>query len=159
MGREIVSKTETAIVGISVVTKNADEMSGNGKIGNLWRRFYEEGILEKIPNKRNPGNVIAVYTDYESDETGAYRLLIGAEVEDADSVPSGMELCYILKGEYAKITSDRGPLEKVAVGAWMEIWNDADLRKARRFAADFEFYDQRAADPQNAQLDVFIGVR
>ncbi|TGK36059.1 AraC family transcriptional regulator [Leptospira gomenensis] len=159
MEREIVSKTETAVVGISIVTKNEDEISGRGKIGTLWRRFYEEGILERIPGKKNPVHVLAVYTDYESDETGAYRLLIGAEVESPENVPDGLEIRYIPKGEYTKITSERGPIEKAAVGVWTEIWGDAELKQKRKFAADFELYDQRAADPQDAQLDVFIGIR
>jgi predicted transcriptional regulator YdeE len=29
----------------------------------------------------------------------------------------------------------------------------------RVYQADFEIYDQRAADPQNLQADVYVGIR
>jgi predicted transcriptional regulator YdeE len=34
-----------------------------------------------------------------------------------------------------------------------------ELGGTRAFQTDFEIYDQRAADPENAQIDVYIGLR
>jgi predicted transcriptional regulator YdeE len=33
------------------------------------------------------------------------------------------------------------------------------LGGTRAFLTDYEVYDQRAADPQNSQIDVYIGLR
>jgi predicted transcriptional regulator YdeE len=33
-----------------------------------------------------------------------------------------------------------------------------ELGGRRAFKTDFEIYDQRAADPENAQVDVYIGL-
>ncbi|AOP35524.1 hypothetical protein A0128_17765 [Leptospira tipperaryensis] len=159
MSLDIVSKNEIQIVGISEVTKNQDEMSGNGKIPGLWNRFFAEGILEKIPNKKEPANILAVYTDYESDETGKYRILIGVEVTDISSIPAGMDLRKIPKGSYSKFTSETGPLVAVAVAVWQKIWSSPDLKSKRAFQSDFEVYDQRASNPESSQIDVFIGLK
>ncbi|MBM9500885.1 GyrI-like domain-containing protein [Leptospira sp. 201903071] len=159
MSLEIVSQEEIQIVGISEVTKNQDEISGNGKIGGLWNRFFAEGILDKIPHKKDPANLFAVYTDYESDETGKYRILIGAEVEDASSIPEGMILRKIPKGSYSKFTSETGPVTAVVVAVWQKIWANAELKSKRAFLADYELYDQRSSNPEAAQIEVFIGVK
>jgi predicted transcriptional regulator YdeE len=34
-----------------------------------------------------------------------------------------------------------------------------ELGGIRAFQTDYEIYDQRAADPANAQIDVYIGLR
>jgi predicted transcriptional regulator YdeE len=65
------------VVGISTRTTNAKEMSGKGVIAQQWDRFMKEGLLSKIPNKVD-SNILAVYTDYESDANGAYTYVIGA---------------------------------------------------------------------------------
>ncbi|XDD49982.1 GyrI-like domain-containing protein [Leptospira sp. WS92.C1] len=159
MSQEIVSKNEMSIVGISEITKNQDEMSGQGKIGGLWQRFFSEGIMEKIPNKKQPVNIIAVYTDYESDETGTYRILIGVEVEDSKTIPSGMILKTIPKGSYSKITTEHGPITSIVIAAWQKIWNEPELKAKRAFQADYELYDERSSNPESAQIDIFIGVK
>jgi predicted transcriptional regulator YdeE len=33
-----------------------------------------------------------------------------------------------------------------------------ELGGTRSFHTDFEIYDQRAADPENAQIDVYVGL-
>src|SRR3989442_12191457 len=67
----IITKPGFKIIGIEVRTRNPDEMSGKGKIGEIWHKFYSENILSKIPGKRGDA-VLAAYTDYESDVNGAY---------------------------------------------------------------------------------------
>jgi len=45
--------------------------------------------------------------------------------------------------------------------AWQKIWSvpASEMGGKRAFLTDFEVYDQRAADPQHAQVDIHIGVR
>jgi predicted transcriptional regulator YdeE len=48
----------------------------------------------------------------------------------------------------------------VVVKTWESIWkmSPVELGGKRRYAADFEIYDERAADHQNIVLDVFVGI-
>ena len=64
-------------------------------------------------------------------------------------------------GRYAVFTSERGPVAKVVVETWMQIWSyyESSANGERAYRADFELYDQRAADPHSAQVDIYIGVK
>lgn len=157
---KIVEQAGFTVIGISARTRNADEMSGKGVIGQQWARFMKEDLLGKIPNKAD-SNVLAVYTDYESDANGAYTFLLGAKVNSAESVPAGMAAKRIPAGRYAVFTTEKGALAKVVPETWSRIWA---LPKSapggnRSYQADYELYDQRAADSQSAQVDVYVGIR
>jgi predicted transcriptional regulator YdeE len=156
-----VDQKEFTIVGISARTNNAQEAGGNGVIAKQWDKFYKEGILDKIPNKADPA-VYAVYSDYASDRNGDYTYVIGAKVSGASSVPSGMVAKTISAGKYAVVTSQRGPIPKVIIEAWQQIWSMEDhgkLGAKRAYKTDFEVYDQRARDPQDSQIDIYVSVK
>ena len=157
---KIVEEPGFTVVGISTRTTNAKEMSGKGVIGQQWDRFMKEGLLSKIPNKVD-SNILAVYTDYESDANGAYTLLLGARVSSADNVPPGMVAKKVPAGRYAVFTSEKGFVGKVVPETWRGIWAVPKSAPGgnRAYQADFEVYDQRAADPQNAQVDIYIGIK
>jgi predicted transcriptional regulator YdeE len=104
---------------------------------------------------------VAVYTDYESDHSGEYTYLLGARVTSDSDVPAGMVERKIPAGKYAVFTSERGPAPKVVPALWMRI-NSLPQNAAgadRVYRADFEIYDERAMDPQNLQMDVYVGIR
>jgi len=156
----IVEEPGFTVVGISARTTNAIEMSGRGAIGNEWNRFIKDGLLAKIPNRVDT-NIIALYTDYESDHSGAYTFMLGAKVSSAENVPPGMVMKEVPHGEYAVFTSARGPAAKVVPESWRRI---NSLPKSapggdRTYRADFEVYGPRAADPQHAQVEIYIGIR
>jgi len=157
---KIVKGKEFIVVGISIRTTNAKEMSGNGVIARQWDRFMKEGLLNKVPNKVD-SNILAVYSDYESDVNGAYSFLLGARVSSADNVPSGMVAKQVPAGRYAVFTSEKGLVGKVVPETWSRIWAVPKSAPGgnRAYQADFEVYDQRAADPQNAQVDVYVGIK
>ena len=157
---KIVKGKEFTVVGISTRTTNAKEMSGKGAIAQQWDRFMKEGLLSKIPN-RVDSNSLAVYTDYESDANGAYTFLLGARVSSADNVPSGMVAKKVPARRYAVFTSEKGFVGKVVFETWSRIWAVPKSAPGgnRAYQADFEAYDQRAADPQNAQVDIYIGIK
>jgi len=145
---------------IATRTNNAREATSDGVIGKQWTRFIQEGLLAKIPNKLDH-SVVAVYTDYASDHNGDYTFILGAKVSLATEVPAGMVAKTIPAGRYAVFTSEKGPGSKVVPELWMKI---NSLPKSapggdRAYRADFEIYDERAADPQNLQADVYIGIR
>jgi predicted transcriptional regulator YdeE len=151
---------EFSIIGIAARTTNAKEMSGEGVIADQWERVMAGGIIEQIPNRAD-SSVIAMYTDYESDASGEYTFLIGAKVTSIDSIPEGMIAKQVPDAGYAVFTSERGPAWKVVPGMWQKIWSTpaSEMGGERAFLADFEIYDERAADPQNAVVEVWVGVK
>ena len=120
----------------------------------------KEGLLSKVPNKVD-SNILAVYSDYESDANGAYTFLLGARVSSTDNVPSGMVAKKVPAGRYAVFTSEKGFVGKVVPETWSRIWAVPKSAPGgnRAYQADFEAYDQRAADPQNAQVDIYVGIK
>jgi predicted transcriptional regulator YdeE len=156
-----VDQKEFTIIGISTRANNAQEAAGNGVIAKQWDKFYKEGILDKIPNKTDPA-IYVVYSDYASDRNGDYTYIIGAKVSDASAVPPGMVAKTISASKYAIVTSERGPIPKIIVEAWQQIWgleDQSQLGGKRAYKTDFEVYDQRARDPQDSQIDIYVSVK
>jgi predicted transcriptional regulator YdeE len=148
------------VIGISCRTDNAREAAGEGCIGKQWGRLFGEGVLGRIPN-RTDQNIVAVYAEYASDKDGEYTHVVGARVGTDAVAPAGMVKVTVPAGTYAVFTSERGPVEQVVPETWMRIWEVPKPEPGgdRAFRADFEVYDERAADPKNAVVDIYIGVR
>jgi len=87
--------------------------------------------------------------------------MIGARVKAALGIPAGMMARKVPAGHYAVFTSEGGPVEKVVVETWQKIWSatNAELGGQRAYRADFEIYDERARDPKNAQVDIYVAVK
>jgi predicted transcriptional regulator YdeE len=156
----IVEESAFSVIGIEARTNNAREMTPDGVIPKQWGRFFKESILEKIPN-RTDADILAIYTDYASDRKGDYTFILGARVSDAAVVPPGMVGKRILRARYAVLTTESGPVGKVVSEAWQEIWRLEDhsgLGGRRAYRTDFEVYDQRSRDPQNSQVDIYVGI-
>ena len=148
-----------SIIGIEARTSNALEMKGEGVIAQQWQKFFQEGVQQKIPNRAD-GNIYAVYTDYASDRNGEFSFVIGVRVNAHAAVPRGMVLKKVPAGDYALLTSEKGPVGKAVVGAWQQVWALEDKAQlARAYKADFEVYDSRATDPQNSQVDLYVGLK
>jgi predicted transcriptional regulator YdeE len=98
-GSQLVEVPAFTVMGLSVRTTNAVEMTGNaGKIGPLWSQFMHGA--EAIPGVIEHGTVYAVYTHYESDETGAYDLILGRSVRPEQQVPVNMKVVHIPAARY-----------------------------------------------------------
>jgi predicted transcriptional regulator YdeE len=148
------------VVGIAVRTSNAEQMTAARPIGKQWERLFKEGLLAAIPNKAD-GKIVAVYSEYVSDKDGEYTYLLGARVTKVESVPAGMTSRNVPAGRYAVFTSERGPVEKVVVEMWRRVWATpkSALGGDRTYKADFEVYDQRAQNPADAVVDLYVAVR
>ena len=151
----IVQLQKFSVMGYEIRTTNAREMTKEGQIGPLWDRFRRENLLDKIPNKVD-SNIVVVYSNYESDKDGAYSYLIGAKVGTISPVPPGMAAGTVPAGRYTIFTSERGPVAKVVIETWQRILAvpKSEPGGQRAYKSDFEIYDQRAADPQNSQVDI-----
>jgi len=147
------------VIGIEARTDNRREARGDGVIPGQWQKFFSEDIPGKIPSKTRPA-FYAIYARYSSDYHGEYTYVVGAPVKDGTIPPEGMVAIRVAAGHYAVFTTEKGPLAKVVPAAWQKIYKLEDERKLRRtYQTDFEVYDERARDPQNAQVDIFVGVR
>jgi predicted transcriptional regulator YdeE len=160
MNPKIAQEEGFTVVGISARTTNANEMTADGVIGPMWGRLMQQGFLAKIPHKADQ-NIVAVYTDYASDHNGEYTFVLGARVTSDADIPAGMVAKKIPAGKFAVFTSEKGPAPKVVPELWMKINSLPKTATGgdRLYRADFEIYDQRATDPQNLQMDVYIGIK
>jgi predicted transcriptional regulator YdeE len=161
MEPKIVDQPEFTIIGIQVRTSNAREMTGQGDIPKQWNKFYKEGIANKIPNKVD-STIYAVYTNYAGDYNGEYDFIIGMKVSNVSGVPPGMVAKKLPGGRFAVITSAKGPVEQVVPQAWQRVYHvdsNKQLGGTRAYEADFEVYDHRSQNPQDAQVDLYIGLK
>lgn len=147
------------VAGFLVRTNNAAEASGESKIGPLWQRFMQEKLVDQIPNRADESFTV-VYSNYASDETGNYDYLLGGRVASVDHLPAGMSWRRVEPATYAVILTDKGQMPGVLQAAWDRIWHmsPGDLGGKRAFKTDYEIYDKRTADPQNAQVEIHIGL-
>lgn len=147
------------VAGRQVRTTNAAEITGSGKIGPLWQSFFADNVAASIPNRIGDA-LYAVYSNYESDEDGAYDLLIGVPVSTIENLSADITFAAIATGEYAIVTTERGPIAQQVYGAWKEIWSlsPEQLGGRRAFLADYEIYDHRAADPADAVVEIHVGI-
>lgn len=157
------SKIESIkLVGLKVRTNNASELGSlEGKIFPCVQRYFHQQLFDKIPNRKNPGTTLCVYTDYESDHTGDYTYFIGEAVNSFDAIPEIFETLVIPAQNYTKFTTKPGPMPDVLQNAWLEIlqMSPKELGGERAYRADFEVYDERASDHNNIVLDIYIGIK
>ena len=146
---------EFNIIGISIRTTNENGQASKD-IEAIWVRFWGEKIQEQIPNKLNE-NIYAVYTDYETDFSGAYTTIIGLPVSSLENIPIGFDGITIKKGTYRKFVS-KGKMPEAVVNTWMEIWGSNELNQARTYTADFTIHGEKYYDGDTAEVETFISV-
>jgi len=161
MEPRVVEQQEFSVIGIQVRTSNDKEVTGEGAIPKQWNKFFKDGIADKIPNKVD-STVYAVYTGYESDRNGEYDFIIGMKVSRVSPVPPGMVAQKVPRGKYAVVASAQGPVAQVVPQAWQRVYrldDNKQLGGARAYKADFEVYDQRSQNPQDSQVDLYVGLK
>ena len=140
------------VAGIAVRTTNKDGKARKD-IGDLWARFMSEGIKDHIASKYSD-DLYCVYTDYETDHTGAYTTILGYRMAPGTLPPSGYTRKIILKSTYQVFIS-QGPLPDSVQQTWMNIWK-SDLK--RRYTADFDVYSPYSNNPENAIVRTFVSI-
>ena len=139
------------VIGLSIRTTNENNQALKD-IGELWGKLMSENILAQIPNKLDDA-VYSIYTQYESDHTKPYTVLLGCKVSNIDIIPEGLTGMSFSGGRYTKLTT-KGDLNEGIVGKkWGEIWN---MNLDRVFTADFEVYGEKAQNPKDAEIDFYI---
>jgi predicted transcriptional regulator YdeE len=143
-------------VGLSTRTSNADEMAGKNRIGAVWERFYAENLFEKIPHQTESGVVLALYTEYQHDVNAPYSFAVGVRVAHVTGPLPGLTAYAVPPARYAVFTSDRGPIPGIVIDVWRTIWS-SQIQRAYR--SDFEIYDGRSQDRNDAEIDVWVSVK
>jgi predicted transcriptional regulator YdeE len=144
------------VLGIATRTTNQNGQSAKD-IEALWGKFWGEEIQKQIPNKVSD-EIYAVYTDYETDFTGAYTTIIGLAVSSLEDIPKGFIGITIETGVYQKFVS-KGKMPEAILNTWLEIWGNTDLNLKRAYKADFTIHGQKYYDGDNAEVETFISVK
>lgn len=119
MNYEIVSLKEKTTAGVSGRTNNQSPDMGT-VIGGLWNKFFQEGIYDSIPNKKNRKS-LGIYADYEKDEKGDYTVMAACEIEHLKDCPPGIVTKTIPAGKYAKFVV-KGNIAQAIGEFWMNLW-------------------------------------
>jgi predicted transcriptional regulator YdeE len=154
----MVTREELLLIGISAPTDNQKEMSGQGVIPAMWQRFLQEGILESIPNRVDPSELVAAYHSIEADDRGPYSFLLGARVSSLEEIPEGMVGIRVPGGEFMEVTTERGAFQTIGLTAWQKIWASQPIREARRFEVDLEVYSLAEMNPEDSQFRIYVGM-
>ncbi|MFZ4116108.1 MAG: GyrI-like domain-containing protein [Chthoniobacterales bacterium] len=162
MQKTIIILPSIKLLGITARTNNAHEATpAKAKISPTLERYFQDQIPQKITHRKNPGVTYSVFTAYESDATGDYTYFLGEAVTTFQDAPTDLEQLTIPEQTYAKFTTNSGPMPQVCIAAWQEVWKmtPETLGGQRSYFADFEIYDDRALDPKNTVLDIYIGIK
>ena len=162
MNITIIKLPEIKLTGITARTSNTLEMNPKtAKIGATMQKFFADGMQAHIFGRKNPNTLFAAYTNYENDEHGEYTYFLGEEVNDFEKIQQGFETLLIPSQTYVKFTSAPGKMPHVCIEMWQNIWkmNAAELGGKRTYIADFEVYDERSQNPEQAILDIYIGIQ
>lgn len=143
---------EFRLIGIKLPRKTTNKNGQSGiDCGALWQKFQQEGIPEKIPGRLSD-EIYAVYFGYEGDHTAPFSYFIGCKVTPGTPVPEGLDSIGIPAQDYNKITA-KGKMPDCIANAWKDIWG-LDMKRACTY--DFEIYDSRSNDWDNAEIDIFV---
>jgi predicted transcriptional regulator YdeE len=152
---EQIIKEGFCLAGIALkhTTLNANGQSAID-CGNLWQEFEKRDIAAQISGKKG-SEVYAVYHGYEGDHTKPYAYFIGCRIPEGAEAPVDLDILNIPAGSYQPLSST-GKMPDCVASSWRQIWN-ADYPRAYQY--DFEVYDERSHDWQNAKVDIFLSVK
>ena len=140
------------IIGIEIRTTN-DGGAAFQDIPRHWERFFQESILDKIPNKRS-NEIYGIYTNFEQqgeNNNGIYSCIIGASVTSLEEVPENFVVTTIPVSNYQVFSVEPSQPEKVGE-KWQEIWAH-NFEKQRTFTLEYERYSEEGP------IEIFVGVK
>lgn len=148
------NKEKFRLIGLKMPHKTTNQNNQSSKeCGNLWQQFEKDNIFDLIPNKLS-NEIYAVYYDYESDENGFFSYFIGCKVDETTEIPEGLTSLEIPSQNYEIITA-KGVMTACITEVWEKIWNS---EMERKFGFDFEVYDERSRDWNDAEVDIYVSV-
>jgi predicted transcriptional regulator YdeE len=151
----IIHLQEIYLTGLALSTKTSNE---NGKSSidceNLWHEFHKQKYADKIIDKLSD-DIYGVYFDYDGDSTRPFNYFIGYKVSKEAVLPPGLQSLIIPEGRFEKVTA-KGKMPGCVTEAWKQIW-ESPLERAYKF--DFEIYDERSKNWEDAIVEVFVSIK
>lgn len=121
---------------ITIHTDNSE--NGMGKINEVWQDIVSGKLplmFDSVGTFQQGLSPISKYTNYESDETGAYDMTIFTVT--ADFFAQMQE--RVQTGEYRAYDFDGINIQEAANKAWTQVWEEQRTDKlCRTFTADYE---------------------
>ncbi|WP_237163438.1 effector binding domain-containing protein [Paenibacillus sp. BIHB 4019] len=157
------------LAGIGVRTTNQEEAGPNGRIPALWTQYFQlEGAYANQAQAQDDF-IYGVYTDYETDASGAYTAFIG-HTYDLDlaiatetagaSAAANMQQTVVPSSLYRVFETRRGPMPQVVIEAWQEIWAYYETAAEQRaYTGDFERYDKNDFQDGEAVVRIYIAIK
>ncbi len=144
-----------SIIGLAIRTTNQHHQAAKD-IGILWERFFNDHIIEKIPNKVS-ANIISLYTDYKSDFTDEYTVILGCIVNSLENIPNGLMRRTFLPDNFEIFTA-KGALPQAVIDQWTYIWKNNDTLQ-RQYSYDFEVYGEKSQLGDLSEVDIYVSVK
>ena len=137
--------------GFVIRTTNADEVNpSTAKIGELWAKFYTNAA----PKLTDKSRVFGIYTNYESDFTGAFDVIACSDMLSLEKLPDSVKV-NVTSGKYVTFTAS-GEMPQAVIELWGKVWsyfsNENCLYK-RAYTTDFEYYKS------DHEVEISIAVR
>jgi len=113
---KIVQFNNKKISGISIRTTNANEMNPEtAKIGALYQQFDKNVSVDY----KNGARVYGVYFNYESDASGEFSVLSGADQVETSNI--SLEEITLPDGKYL-VFEATGEMPHAVIETWGKIW-------------------------------------
>ena len=156
MEHAITSKESFHIIGVELKTTSHDGKN-LAEIPQFWEKALEEGQLERIPDKKHKDTVLGICMDFE--HGGRFSYIIGAEVTSIENTPEDMIWRKIPASKYAIFTA-RGKMPASIQETFRYIYQEWLPKSGyqRANSADFELYDERCHDLENAEVDIYVPI-
>ncbi|ASG09199.1 hypothetical protein CEQ50_16955 [Vibrio anguillarum] len=126
------------VTGFVIRTTNADEVnSSTAKIGNLWAKFYTNAA----PKLDEKSKIYGLYTNYESDFTGAFDVIACSDTLSPEILPDAVKV-NVTSGKYVTFAAS-GEMPQAVIDLWGEVWNyfsSENCSHERAYTTDFEYY-------------------
>jgi predicted transcriptional regulator YdeE len=142
----VVSAGDMLVAGIKVrTTHRIEAVAQTAKIPALWRRFFVDKVGDQIPDRLAETAVLAVYNEYEREDSGPFSVVLGQQVTTLEHVPMGMSGVWLLPGRYLCFDGAGRPFE-YPYDAWQEIrqFFAHSHEYERAFEADYEIHGAEA---------------
>ncbi len=143
------------IAGISARTSNANEADlKKAVLPGLWRRFYDEDVMVKIPLRITGSPIYSVYSNYESDMNGEYDVTVGVQISETIAPQKDFSVVEVGGGEHL-VFNEKGEMPHAVAETWRKVWDffAKDQAPKRKYSSDFEMY-YKGSD----SIEVYIAV-
>lgn len=140
-----------SVTGFVIRTTNADEVTpSTAKIGRLWARFYENAA----PKLNEKSKVYGLYTNYESDFTGAFDVIVCSDTLSPEELANSVKVT-IDSGKYMTFYA-AGAMPQVVINLWGDVWSyfgSKNCLHERAYTTDFEYYKS------DNEVEIFISIK